>query len=154
MQLAVIVFPKSKNRQIAVLDKNRDGVRVLVMDWPEQLLAITAFLLLSWALWYAVSIPGQKQVFTEAVRVPRATQVVHIKHDDLLRAGDTVLFRGNIAPGMGRIEGLPRQGVKAHGKEGEQFMVLGPTRYYVVGTDGVGQILSRADIRGIVQTRS
>jgi hypothetical protein len=153
MKLAMIFIGRKKETPIFLHDNYGKPPPMLMLGSGTQiafLVVVAATLLWLWFAWLA---PLFQKMPPPAVRVPRVQQVNMIDPDAPLKLGDVVLVASKQSVSAGRITALPRQSVVVRQPGGgEHFMVLGANRYYVVADQG-GIVMSRADIRGLVQSQ-
>jgi hypothetical protein len=154
MKLAPIELPRSAEIGLMDEDAQSGDSRTLLIAWSQW---ITVLLLLSVGsafVWYQIMEPSLRKGIQPIVRVAHARQVLPVEADSILRVGDTIYFPGAMVPNTATIAALPLQGIKARDRRGvERLLILGGERYYVITADGVGHVLERADIRGVVQTQ-
>jgi hypothetical protein len=113
--------------------------------------------LITWVVlvsWNKLSEVGYVPSSALAAAVPRTQSVVPLTEVLPLRIGDVIVINGGMAPITATIKGLPLESVPlrdAYNSGG--FMVLGADRYYVLCPNGDAQVVQRAHIRGLVQSR-
>jgi hypothetical protein len=154
MKLALILIRKSKEAPIILHDDKGKPPPMLMIGWPEQLAALLLVAVAGLWMWFGLIEPALRSPAQPAIRVPRAQQVMSIDAGSALQIGDTVLVAGKVAPKSGTVAALPRQSVRLRDASGtSQFVILGADGYYVIVENGAGQVMSRGDIRGVVQNR-
>ena len=154
MKLAPTEIPKSAVIRV-ILEEPQGEISRTFLAARSQLITVILLVLVGSAfLWYRILAPAITVVARPVVRVPHAQQVLPMEADSILRVGDTIFFPGSVAPNTAMIAAVPLQGIKVRDGSGvERLLILGGEHYYVIAADGVGHLLDRTDIRGIVRTQ-
>ncbi|HEY0548320.1 MAG TPA: hypothetical protein VGF13_01890 [Verrucomicrobiae bacterium] len=122
----------------------------------QQLVFCFALLLSALVIGYIAYDPAaraaQAAAAVSAVRLPRPQQVMFMEADAPLEVGDAVFVPAVFAPSVARIAALPRESIilRNAGSAAASLLILGRDSYYVTIPNGVGHIVSRADLRQLV----
>ena len=151
MQIALVILPKGK-RTVAVYGRCEDQPGLYVFGGAGATFLLLVSLIVSLLLWHGLhlgisSVLNRRQPITRPV-----TRVMSIEPTTSLEAGQTVVLResGPILPA--RILGVPQQTVELReGAAGTRLLRLKDDRYLIGKGSGIGRIVSRGDIMGIVQ---